>query len=372
MEVHARYTLMGLFALAVIGAGFAFVYWLEAGGGFAERVSYRIRFGDPVAGVAKGSAVLFNGVRIGEVTSLNLDAARPSDVMLEVAVDRKAPVRADTKAAIEFQGLAGAPTVALTGGSPELPLLASANAGQRSLTAEPRAGQSMTEAARDVLRNLDGVITDNAAPLKSAIASIDKFTAALARNSDKVDGILAGLDRLTGGGQKPQLHMYELSPASAFPPIASLPPGQLQIPEPTTLAHLENEKILLDGGEKGRLEDGQWADVLPRVVQSALIRSFENAGYKRVLGRAPEGVKTDYQLLGDIRRFQITSGPTPHADVEIGAKVVKADGSLSDVKVFRAQAPSEGIAAPQATAALRRAFEKVAADIVVWALGAVQ
>ena len=324
MEVQARHILMGLFALVVAGAGLAFVYWLEAGGGLGERTSYRIRFGDPVAGLSKGSAVLFNGVRIGEVTSLALDAAHPSDVTVEIAVDRSAPVRADTKAGIDFQGLAGAPAIALAGGSPTLPLLASAETSARELMAEANAGQSLTQAARDTLRKLDVILTDNAAPLKSAIASIDTFATALARNSDKVDGILAGLDRLTGGGAKPQLRMFELTPATAFPPIASLPSGQMQIPDPTTLGQLENEKILVDGGENGRLDDGQWADVLPRVVQSALVRSFENAGYKRVLGRAPDGVKADYQLLVDIRKFQITTGATPNADVEFGVRIIKS------------------------------------------------
>ena len=86
MEVHARYTLMGAFALAVMATGFLFVYWLEAGGGFKERVSYRIQFEGSVAGLAKGSAVLFNGMRIGEVTGLTLDQAQPSAVIVDIAV----------------------------------------------------------------------------------------------------------------------------------------------------------------------------------------------------------------------------------------------------------------------------------------------
>jgi phospholipid/cholesterol/gamma-HCH transport system substrate-binding protein len=371
MEVHARYILMGVFALAVLALGFGFVYWLQAGGGLGERTSYQIRFGDQVAGLSKGSAVLFNGVRIGEVTSLSLDPGNPNDVTVEVAVDRKAPIRADTKAGIDFQGLAGAPAIALTGGSPTLAPLASADARARVLTAEPNAGQSMTQAARDVLRNLDVVIADNSAPLKSAIASIDKFAGALARNSDKVDGILAGLDRLTGGGAKPQPRVYELKPATVFPPIALFPQGQLQIPDPTSLANIETEKILVDG-DKGRLDDGQWADVLPRVVQSALVRSFENAGYKRIIGRAPDAVKADYQLLVDIRRFHITSATPSVAEVEFGARIVKPDGSVTEVKVFVARAQSQGTAVPQAVEALRQAFEKVASDIVVWACGAAQ
>ena len=125
MEIRARYMLIGLFTLAVIGAGLLFIYWLNASGGLGKRAAYRIRYDSPVSGLLKGSAVLFNGVRVGEVTALQLDAANPRDVMVAIAIDRTAPVRSDTIASIEFQGLTGAPVVSLAGGTASLPLIAS-------------------------------------------------------------------------------------------------------------------------------------------------------------------------------------------------------------------------------------------------------
>ena len=54
------------------------------------------------------------------------------------------------------------------------------------------------------------MLSDNSASLKSAIANIDSFAGALARNSDKVDGILAGLERMTGGGTSSgEIPVYE-------------------------------------------------------------------------------------------------------------------------------------------------------------------
>ncbi len=44
------------------------------------------------------------------------------------------------------------------------------------------------------------MLADNADPLKSAIANLNAFTAALARNSDRVDTILVGLEHVVGGG----------------------------------------------------------------------------------------------------------------------------------------------------------------------------
>ncbi|MEZ5817102.1 MAG: ABC-type transport auxiliary lipoprotein family protein [Hyphomicrobiaceae bacterium] len=368
MEVHARHTLMGLFVLAVIGAGFAFVYWLEAGG-LAERATYRIRFDGSVAGLSRGSAVNFNGVRIGEVTALRLDAAKPGEVVAEIAVEKSAPLRADTRADIDFQGLAGAPTVALSGGSPSLPLLATASPADRMLTADKDAGQGMAQAARTLLRNLDTVVTENAKPLTSAIASIDKFAGALARNSDKVDGILAGLDRLTGGGPKVQPRIFDLKSPTAFPALPSIPQGQMLVPEARALANLETDKIVVDS-EAGRVENALWADMLPRLVQSAVVRSLENAGYKRALARAPEGAEVNEQLLLEIRRFHLIPHPTPTAEVVIAARLLKPGGSITEVHVFRATAGAAGTTAEEVTAALNRAFDKVAVELVAWVFGA--
>ena len=66
MEIRARYTLIGSFTLAVIAAGFLFVYWLNGSGTFRHGTRYQIRFENTVSGLLPGSAVLFNGVRVGE------------------------------------------------------------------------------------------------------------------------------------------------------------------------------------------------------------------------------------------------------------------------------------------------------------------
>ncbi|MGE0698835.1 MAG: ABC-type transport auxiliary lipoprotein family protein [Hyphomicrobiaceae bacterium] len=367
MEVNARYVLMGVFALAVIGLGFGFVYWLEVGTGLGARMAYAIRYDGQVAGLLRGSAVLFNGVRVGEVTGLSLDARKPGEVLVTISVEPRTPVRADTRVGIDFEGLTGSPVVALSGGTASLPLFSmDPSRPVPILVAEPNAGQSMTQAAREVLRGLDRVIADNAAPLKSAVASIETFAGALARNSDKVDRIMAGLDRLTGGTTKPAAQVFDLRPATSFPPIASVPKGLLQIPEPTMLAHLETDKIVLSGGGGPRLEGTQWPDVLPRVMQSALLRSFENAGYRRVIGRAPEGAKPDNQLIVDVRRFQIATGAAPVAEVEIGARIATGEGAVSEVHVFTARTPVATLEPGPATEALNEAFGKAAAEMVAW------
>ena len=64
------------------------------------------------------------------------------------------------------------------------------------LVAHAAASQGMSQVARETLRRLDGILADNAHPLRSMIGNLDTFTGPLARNSDRPDGIVAGLERL--------------------------------------------------------------------------------------------------------------------------------------------------------------------------------
>ena len=156
METRAPYTLIGLFVVAAIAAVFGFVYWLHNTGGLTERAIYRVRYENTVSGMLVGAAVLFNGIRVGEVTDLKLDSQNPNQVIATVAVATGTPIRADTKASIDFQGLTGVAVVTLNGGDPQSPLLAVSGESPPLLLADPMAGQNMTQAARTVLQRLKG------------------------------------------------------------------------------------------------------------------------------------------------------------------------------------------------------------------------
>jgi phospholipid/cholesterol/gamma-HCH transport system substrate-binding protein len=372
MEIRARYILIGVFTLAVIAAGFGFVYWLNNAGALLQRSVYRIQYEKTVSGLLKGSAVLFNGIRVGEVTGLDLHAEHPRRIVVSVAIDRQTPVRADTRAAIEFQGLTGAPVVALFGGSAAAAEVPSIGREPPVLVADPNTGQNMTEAAREALRHIDTLVTDNAEPIRSAIASIEKFSGALARNSDRVDGIVAGLERLTGGGQKAKPQIYELAAARSFAGIGKLPTGQLAIPEPTALGMFDTDKVLLRNpdGQSPSLDNAQWPDVLPKLLQARVIQSFENAGYLRTFGRAPEGLTADYQLLIDIRRFHASLAAPSTAEVEFAAKLVRKDGQIAEARIFSATVPLAAADGAAVTAAIGLAFSKTTAELIPWALAA--
>ena len=197
METRANYVLVGLFTLAVILGGFGFVYWFNAIGGSADRTAYRIVFEGSVSGLRAGASVLFNGIRVGEVTGLALDPAKPRDVVAMVSIEKVVAVRADTFVSLEYQGVTGTASIALRGGSQDAPPPPGT---PPTLTVDAAGAQDVTQAAREAMRRIDSLVSDNEAVLKGALKNIEMFSQTLATNSDRIEHILEGTESLLGGG----------------------------------------------------------------------------------------------------------------------------------------------------------------------------
>src|SRR6202163_1621349 len=116
METRAPFVIVGAFVLAAITAVFGFVYWLQNTGGLGPRATYHVQFEGSVPGLLVGAAVLFNGIRVGEVADLGLAPDNPRRVNATILVSATTPVLSDTKVGLEFQGLTGVPVIALEGG----------------------------------------------------------------------------------------------------------------------------------------------------------------------------------------------------------------------------------------------------------------
>ena len=209
METRANYVLIGVFTLAVIFGAFGFVYWFHHVGGVGVRNYYRVVFEGAIGGLRIGAPVSFNGIRVGEVTDLFLDPNDPKQSLATISVEGRTPMRSDTQVSLEFQGLTGIATLTLRGGSPEARLISIKEGELPTLVARSNASQDLMQAAREALAHVDKIITDNEAALKSSLKNIEVFTQALAKNSDKIDRILAGADNLLGGpdgkGELPEM-----------------------------------------------------------------------------------------------------------------------------------------------------------------------
>jgi phospholipid/cholesterol/gamma-HCH transport system substrate-binding protein len=366
METRAPFVVVGAFVLAAIVAVFGFVYWLHNTGGLGPRATYHVEFDGSVPGLLVGAAVLFNGIRAGEVTDLGLAPENPRRVNATISVASTTPVRADTKVGLEFQGLTGVPVIALEGGT-QL-----ANSGPvPTLIAEPGAGQGMTQAARDALRKVDSVLSENSEPLKKTIANLETFTDGLARNTGKLDSIIAGLEKMTGGGTPAQKITYDLRAPPNLGPAAKTLKGQLAIPEPTAVAMLETQRFLFSPAKDyPGFADTIWADAIPKLLQARLIESFENYDIAHAPLRVADLGQADFQLLIDVRRYRIATDSGPVAEIGLSARIVDKNGKVVASRLFEDSEKFDQLEPPVAVAAFNEAFGRIAKEMIGWTVQA--
>jgi phospholipid/cholesterol/gamma-HCH transport system substrate-binding protein len=358
---------MGAFTLAAIVSVFAFVYWLNHAGGMGERSVYRIRFLGSVPGLRAGAAVQFNGIRVGEVTDVRLDAQTPQQVMATVSVDRGTPIRRDTQVALDFQGLMGVTSVALKGGSSESPQLTGE---PPVLVADAMAGSDLTTTAKEALRRLDGILADNSESLRGTLGNLNAFTGALAKNSDRIDGIVSGLERMTGAEaiKNPSVS-FDLAVPDALP-VKGNADQTIAVGEPVSLLALDTQKIIVRSASGARTQmagGAQWADTLPKLIQARILQALEKAASPKTVVRSSDNLATDRQLQLEIRSFDLTTGEKPYAAIEIAARIVADGNRVIDARTFAATSPAQSADGAGAVDAFNTAFGKVLVDLVGWA-----
>jgi len=372
METRAHYTLIGAFVIGFIAAAFGFIYWLQWGGALAQQALYKVKFEQPSSGLASLSAVTFNGVRVGNVMDLRLDPQNPKVLIASISVDPATPIRADTEVELSFQGFTGAPVLALKGGAANAPKLSSAN-GPPVLIAKAGSGQTLTDAARETLGHLDKILDDNAKPLNTAITGFATFADMLGKNSGRIEGLIAGLEKLAGTGEnakKPNT-TFDLIAPKEFPAIKDIT-AQMTVPDLNATLVYDTQRMLIRGedGTYKTVDGAEWADNLPKLVQAKIVQSFENAKQLKSVSRPIDDVQPEYKLELGLRGFQIVPGQTPNALVEFSARLIGDKGEVKDARIFTVTEPAQSLDAAQAAAALNRAFAKAAQELVAWTAGA--
>lgn len=201
METRANYALVGLFTLAVLAAAFGFVSWFSGLGGGTDRRAIRIVFSGSVTGLNTGSSVLFNGLRVGEVRDIQLFPDDPRSIFAVIEVAGTTPVREDTRARIEAQGLAGVVAIQLLGGKSDAPpLLAKAGQPLPTIIAERSEVQDLLETVRnvatrtnDLFERLGKLVDDNDDSIARTIRNVERFSTALGDNSEGINKMLASI-----------------------------------------------------------------------------------------------------------------------------------------------------------------------------------
>lgn len=210
MENKAHAFAAGVFVLAVTALLVGMVMWLMRDTVSTSR--YEMTTTDAVTGLQPQAAVRFKGVAVGKVTNIGFDPAKPGNVLVELAVDRNAPVTQSTFATLAFQGVTGLSFVQLDDdGSSSAAPVAGPN-GVPRIPLKPNALGQLQDMASDLVEKVGRATDrvnqmlgpDNQAALSSALTELGaaaKSVNQLASHTDKtIQGIqLEGLIRQTSG-----------------------------------------------------------------------------------------------------------------------------------------------------------------------------
>lgn len=201
MEIRAKPFIVGLFTLLIFGGAFGFIYWIGLYGDSAGSVKYRVVFSDEVTGLNKGSSVLYNGIKAGDVLDLSVAKDDPAQVVALIQIDPKYPVNVDTTAQLQFTGITGVGFVQLKtakanakpltdawGTSDEPPIIYAEKSTFQDLI---EGAQSLMAKVDSVAERVDTLIATNETAVSNTIHNVEKFSDALAKNSDAISGLMA-------------------------------------------------------------------------------------------------------------------------------------------------------------------------------------
>jgi cholesterol transport system auxiliary component len=205
------------------------------------------------------------------------------------------------------------------------------------------------------------------------VRSHDTDRGALVKTRTTIAALLLALSVSACASSK-KLDTFDLSSASPDVSSPKKQGRQILIAAPSALKALDGENIVVRSGPNSIsfLKGAQWADRLPNIVQSRLVQAFESTGRLGGVGRPGEGLAIDYQVISDIRTFNINVSSGRIAIVEIAIKILNdKNGTVRSSRVFRATSPVSGEGNASYIAALDRAFDSAASDIVTWTLSVI-
>ncbi|OBQ75130.1 ABC-type transport auxiliary lipoprotein family protein [Mesorhizobium erdmanii] len=177
---------------------------------------------------------------------------------------------------------------------------------------------------------------------------------------------LASCAALPGGGPAP-LDTFELSAPSVDAHGHSR--KQILIAQPSALKALDSQNIVIKPSDRSiqYLKGAQWADRLPLIVQARLGETFQRSGSFAGVGKPGEGLAIDYQVIVEIRSFEVRVAGGEHAEVDLFVRLLNdRNGEVRASKSFTATAPVSGKGNAAYVGALDSAFGDAARQIVRW------
>lgn len=157
------------------------------------------------------------------------------------------------------------------------------------------------------------------------------------------------------------LAVYDLRAPEGAPVTQGGPLARDVVVElPTTSGVLETDRILIrpDALQAQYLPEARWGDETPVMLQTLMVRSLENTGGLRYVGRRPLAGSGDYAIVTELVDFHAELAPdgiSAIVSIRMTSRLIReSDASVVASRNFSAEA----IAASTETPALIDAFDR--------------
>ncbi len=186
--------------------------------------------------------------------------------------------------------------------------------------------------------------------------------------------VLSGCEGLVPALGGPPANLYTLTPKNTFTKELQRVRWQLVVDEPLASGGLNIDRIALRHSptELKYFARARWTERAPRMVQTLMVESFENSGAIVAVGRKAIGLRSDYNLITELREFQaeyFESDGVPTVRVRLNAKLVKQPRrAIVASRTFESTIKSEGKAMRHVIRAFDQALGKVLRHTVEWTI----
>lgn len=183
---------------------------------------------------------------------------------------------------------------------------------------------------------------------------------------------LGGCSVLTGGDKKPAT-IYapnvRIAPNPSWPQVS----WQLSVSKPSAARVIDSPRINVrpTPGELQVYHGAGWAQPATDMLEDSVVRAFEDSGKIAAVARIGTGIRSDYKLAIDLRRFEsdYAGRSLPSATIELNAKLLHAaDQRVVASRTFLVARPSSGTDTAAVAAAFEQAMTQVTTELVGWTL----
>lgn len=183
---------------------------------------------------------------------------------------------------------------------------------------------------------------------------------------------LAGCSILAGGDRN-AVTIYAPSLQVQVDPSWPQVDWQLVLSKPSAARMVDSPRINVrhTPGELEIYRGATWAQPATDMIEDALLRGFEDSRRIAGVARSAAGIRADYRLATDIRRFEsdYRGQPTPTVVIEVNAKLIHVvDQRVVVDRTFRQEQPVGSTDVPAVAATFERALNALSTDVVGWTL----